>query len=389
MSVSVTQQKQFIGGEFVDSTSGETMEVLNPATGEVIAEVPRGTAEDVEHAVDGGEEGVGRVAGQDAEGPHGAPAQARRRHRRERRGARAARVAQRRQAVVGRRRRAGRDVRQPALLRGRRAQPRGQGRDGVRRGLHVDDPARAARHRRGDLPLELPALHGDVEDRTGAGGRQRPDHQAGRADAAHDASLRRAGAGGHPARRAAGRHRRRDPGGRRARPRSAHPPRLAHGRHRDREDHREERRRHGQARAPRARREGADGRARRRRSRDGRRGDQDRRLLQLRPGLHRVVAHPRQREDLRRRALGDCRCRRVADRGRSRNGRRDRHGPGHLRRAAGAHPRLPRARDRREGDDRHGRRGGRRPRLLRRSRRSSPTSTRAPRSSRTRSSGRS
>ncbi|HUG64874.1 MAG TPA: aminobutyraldehyde dehydrogenase [Gaiellaceae bacterium] len=52
MSVSVTQQKMFVGGEFVDSTSGETMEVLNPATGEVIAEVPRGTAEDVERAVD-------------------------------------------------------------------------------------------------------------------------------------------------------------------------------------------------------------------------------------------------------------------------------------------------------------------------------------------------
>ena len=52
MSVAVTQQKQFIGGEFVDSTSGETMEVLNPATGEVIAEVPRGTAEDVDSAVD-------------------------------------------------------------------------------------------------------------------------------------------------------------------------------------------------------------------------------------------------------------------------------------------------------------------------------------------------
>jgi 1-pyrroline dehydrogenase len=51
VSVSVTQQKQFIGGEFVESESGETMEVLNPATGEVIAEVPRGTAEDVEKAV--------------------------------------------------------------------------------------------------------------------------------------------------------------------------------------------------------------------------------------------------------------------------------------------------------------------------------------------------
>ena len=52
MSVSVTQHKQFIGGDWVESSSGETMEVLNPATGEVIAEVPRGGAEDVERAVD-------------------------------------------------------------------------------------------------------------------------------------------------------------------------------------------------------------------------------------------------------------------------------------------------------------------------------------------------
>ncbi len=51
MSVAVTQHKMFIGGEFVDSSSAETMEVLNPATGEVIAEVPRGTADDVERAV--------------------------------------------------------------------------------------------------------------------------------------------------------------------------------------------------------------------------------------------------------------------------------------------------------------------------------------------------
>ena len=50
--MAVAQHKMFIGGEFVDSSSGETMEVLNPATGEVIAEVPSGTAEDVERAVD-------------------------------------------------------------------------------------------------------------------------------------------------------------------------------------------------------------------------------------------------------------------------------------------------------------------------------------------------
>ena len=51
MSVSVTQQKMFVDGEFVDALSGETMEVLNPATGEVIAEVPRSGEEDVDRAV--------------------------------------------------------------------------------------------------------------------------------------------------------------------------------------------------------------------------------------------------------------------------------------------------------------------------------------------------
>jgi 1-pyrroline dehydrogenase len=52
VSVSVTQHKQFIGGEWVESSTGETMEVVNPATGEVIAEVPKSGAEDVERAVE-------------------------------------------------------------------------------------------------------------------------------------------------------------------------------------------------------------------------------------------------------------------------------------------------------------------------------------------------
>src|SRR5919198_1421864 len=51
MSVTVTSYKNFVGGEWVDSASGETMEVINPSTGETIAEVPRGTAEDVDRAV--------------------------------------------------------------------------------------------------------------------------------------------------------------------------------------------------------------------------------------------------------------------------------------------------------------------------------------------------
>jgi len=52
MSVTVSSYKNLVGGEWVDSASGETMEVLNPATGETIAEVPRGTADDVGRAVD-------------------------------------------------------------------------------------------------------------------------------------------------------------------------------------------------------------------------------------------------------------------------------------------------------------------------------------------------
>jgi aminobutyraldehyde dehydrogenase len=51
MSASATQQKMFVDGEFVDSLSGQTMEVLNPATGEVIAEVPSAGIEDVDRAV--------------------------------------------------------------------------------------------------------------------------------------------------------------------------------------------------------------------------------------------------------------------------------------------------------------------------------------------------
>jgi 1-pyrroline dehydrogenase len=51
MSVAVSQHKNFVGGEWVDSAGGETMEVVNPSTGEVIAEVPRSTAEDADRAV--------------------------------------------------------------------------------------------------------------------------------------------------------------------------------------------------------------------------------------------------------------------------------------------------------------------------------------------------
>src|ERR671910_923835 len=47
----VKTYQQFIGGEWVDSASGETIDVENPATGEVIARVPASAQEDVDRAV--------------------------------------------------------------------------------------------------------------------------------------------------------------------------------------------------------------------------------------------------------------------------------------------------------------------------------------------------
>ncbi len=51
MSVTVSKGQNYIGGEWVDAADGATMEVLNPATGEAIAEVPQASAEDVDRAV--------------------------------------------------------------------------------------------------------------------------------------------------------------------------------------------------------------------------------------------------------------------------------------------------------------------------------------------------
>src|SRR6266511_1964304 len=52
MSTTVDSHKIFIGGKWEDAADGGTMEVLNPATGETIAEVPAGTAADVDRAVE-------------------------------------------------------------------------------------------------------------------------------------------------------------------------------------------------------------------------------------------------------------------------------------------------------------------------------------------------
>ena len=55
MSVALKRFSNHIGGKAADSSSGETIDVVNPATGEVIAAVPNSTAEDIDHAVEAAE----------------------------------------------------------------------------------------------------------------------------------------------------------------------------------------------------------------------------------------------------------------------------------------------------------------------------------------------
>ena len=51
MSTTLKRHQMFIGGKWSDSSGGDDQEIINPATGKVIAHVPKGTAEDVDHAV--------------------------------------------------------------------------------------------------------------------------------------------------------------------------------------------------------------------------------------------------------------------------------------------------------------------------------------------------
>ena len=50
-TATLTKLQNFVGGEFVDPAEGQTEEVVNPATGEPIAEAPLSTAQDVDRAV--------------------------------------------------------------------------------------------------------------------------------------------------------------------------------------------------------------------------------------------------------------------------------------------------------------------------------------------------
>ena len=222
----------------------------------------------------------------------------------------------------------------------------GRGRQALRR----DDPGRrrrgrhlprAARCRRPDHAVELPAQHRELEDRPRARDRQHDRDQACRADAADDAPARRARPrGGDPRGRPERRRRqglRRRPASRRASRRGED---RVHRLDRGRAARDAGRRRDDQARHARARRQVRQRDLRRRRSREGSRVRAVLRLRQRRPGLLCPVTHPR-------RALGLRPVPRAARRsdprrqGRRPGRRGDRDGPADLGRAS-RHRRLVR-----------------------------------------------
>ena len=50
MTVTAAPKRMFINGEWADSSTGETTDVINPATEEVITQIPKGGAADVDSA---------------------------------------------------------------------------------------------------------------------------------------------------------------------------------------------------------------------------------------------------------------------------------------------------------------------------------------------------
>ncbi len=202
------QTKLLINGKLV-AGAGEVEDVLNPATGKVLARVAEASREQVDAAVaaaDAAFDGWARTPPKDR-----ATLLLKLADRIEADGAGFAKVESQN---CGKPYPAALDGRDPGhrrrvpLLRRRLPQPHGRGRGRVPRRLHQHDPPRSDRRRGLDRAVELPADDGGVEARAGAGRRQHRGAQAVRADAAHGAEARRAARRALPAGR---RQRRRRP----------------------------------------------------------------------------------------------------------------------------------------------------------------------------------
>ena len=207
MSTTTASYKCLIGGAWSDAASGETMEVINPATGETIAEVPRCGAEDVDRAVEGAAKAL----------PAWLDATPKERSELLLKLAdviddNAEELAQIESRNVGKPLMASRDEMPFAADNLRFFAGAARNLEGKSAGEYIAGYTSMIRreplgHRRRHLPVELPAHDGRVEAGPRARRRQRADPQAVRADAAVAPPLRPARAGGHPGRRPQRRHR--------------------------------------------------------------------------------------------------------------------------------------------------------------------------------------
>ena len=200
----VRDYKNYVGGEWVEASSGETFDVINPATEEVIATVPKMSREDAQSAIAHGARDVrlGRVVRAGArralaDHPAGRREVHRARGRAGRAGDRAGGHDDPRHLDGG-----DRLLHQPLGLLRPRGRPPAAG--AARAGLLPDAllqlrAARADRRVRRDHPLELPARDGRVEARAGAGDGQHRRAQAGVEHAADGAAPGRAARRDRPA----------------------------------------------------------------------------------------------------------------------------------------------------------------------------------------------
>ncbi len=163
----MTEYKLLINGELVNSSAGQTVEDIGPATGEPIARVPQSTLEDVERAVAAAREAFddGRWSGL----PHGA---------------RAAALEKLATMIEAH---ASELDRQPAFLCRCCASPCRRSRQRVQRRSYQHHSPRACWRRRLASSMELSFHDGGLEDWPGPGCRQHRRPQAIGRDAAHHA----------------------------------------------------------------------------------------------------------------------------------------------------------------------------------------------------------
>ena len=184
----------FIGGEFVDG-HGDSFKTINPATEETLAEVAEADDADVDRAVKAARRAFERLVPDARQGARQVPLPDRADHPGAQPRVRGARVHRRRQADQG----------VAATSTCRSPPPTSSTTPAGPTSSSTPSPERdprAARRRRPDHPVELPAADARLEDRAGARRRQHRRAQAGRDDAAHRAALRRGLPAGRAARRA-------------------------------------------------------------------------------------------------------------------------------------------------------------------------------------------